>query len=81
MLLSARLPKPLPFMGFYSFGEIGPLATCRVAVLHNCTMITLHLRDVKCNEATVATITLPQGSQAGTVAVNPAGTLAAAVPP
>ena len=44
-LLSSRLPRPLPFMGFYSFGEIGPLATSRVAVLHNCTMITLLLGE------------------------------------
>jgi serine phosphatase RsbU (regulator of sigma subunit) len=44
-LLNARLPKPLPFMGFYSFGEISPLGPGRAAVLHNCTMITLLLGE------------------------------------
>lgn len=44
-LLSSRLPKSLPIVGFYSFGEIGPLAPGRAAVLHNCTMITLLLGE------------------------------------
>ncbi len=44
-LLDSRLPKALPLIGFYSFGEIGPLGPGRDAVLHNCTMITLLLGE------------------------------------
>jgi serine phosphatase RsbU (regulator of sigma subunit) len=40
-LVRNRLPESLPFMGFYSFGEISPLEAKASSVLHNCTMITL----------------------------------------
>jgi sigma-B regulation protein RsbU (phosphoserine phosphatase) len=55
-LLDSRLPKELPFVGFYSFGEIGPLGPGRAAVLHNCTMITLLLGEADAQQTDHPTI-------------------------
>lgn len=42
-LVRAALPLPVPVCGFYTFGEIGPLASHSGARYHNTTFVTLLL--------------------------------------
>jgi len=44
-ILQGALPSGLPLFGFYSFGEIGPVAKGRNSHLHNCTMLLLLLGE------------------------------------
>ena len=40
-ILQGSLPKKLPIVGFYSFGEIAPLARGQESFLHGATLVTL----------------------------------------
>lgn len=42
-LLQTQLPGTLPLCGFYTFGELAPLAPGQPSLLHNCTLVTLVL--------------------------------------
>ncbi|HHP7233072.1 MAG TPA: SpoIIE family protein phosphatase [Desulfobacterales bacterium] len=41
--LQRQLPATLPLCGFYTFGELAPLALDQPSLLHNCTLVTLVL--------------------------------------
>lgn len=45
------LPAHLPLLGFYSYGEIGPLSRGDKSVVHNATLVTLVVGDCSENAA------------------------------
>ena len=58
-MLRAHLPAGLPIMGFYSFGEIGPLVPGGGSLLHNCTFVALLIGDAGDRAPLTATAAAP----------------------
>jgi serine phosphatase RsbU (regulator of sigma subunit) len=55
-ILRDHLPADVPIMGFYSFGEFGPLQKNQLSRMHSSTMVTLLLgeKDSRPDAATIA---------------------------
>jgi hypothetical protein len=45
LILKKHLPVHVPIMGFYCFGEFGPLQKNQISHMHNSTMVTLLLGE------------------------------------
>ena len=61
-ILGSSLPKQLPIVGFYSFGEIAPLVRGEESYFHGATLVTLLIGNSNGHSGTKDGIGLPQPS-------------------
>ena len=63
-LLTRILPANIPMAGFYTFGEIAPIAENKTPKLHNCTLVTVLLGEYN-SDAEALAPEAPFGALAG----------------